>query len=564
MNRRLLFSLGLLTILSTTAHAELRLLASATSDSYQLLTFGLSSFCQAAGFPFALTEINDEASKMLVIPNLAGLDVQQHLWLLWLADASTNQPAPDVVSVAILPTADNALTTRQALANAYPLRTEDDVQMIWRYAMPDAAPGAAAGPLPSAIYVAVRHGLVIVSASRDAVLWVTSRPLPTPPAGETAIAGQIRFEIQPAAIAALLAGRREHAGSDRLLETSTRLLADIRAVTLVLETTTDGITLHLSVTPNPGTPLARLFFRIHPPAAPFWRVCPEQATVAMASGGASIWDISDAYGTNRTAQTHTAESLLGDCLTGDSAVFIGRSSTTSSLYYAEVLGITNRAVAWPRACADPQALLPFTTSFRFVTNGMRTVAGTPVLDLGRGTLAAASSTDATRNPADMAAFMVRDGGVSVAVTSNLLAVTFGSSNAIEQVLQRLADLPAGALPLPTRCRKLLPAAPDAPCAAMLLLPAGLIRQIAASLPGLRADRVASLPQPGDGIAAILTRDPDGTLQLKMRFSANEVSRFQEAMSKGQDALQEMFMRMALQQVLQIERKIDDSDPRAPK
>jgi len=559
MKLRLLIPFVLLAGFAAIARADLRLLASATSDSYQSFTYGLSAFCQAAGFPFALTEINDKASDLLLVPNLAGVDVRRHLWLFWLVDAQKEQRASNIVSVAILPTADNAAATVQALANTYPLHEE--VQQLIRYALP---PEQAAGVAVPVLYIAVRHGTVIVSTSREAALWAADRPLPLPPAGATAIAGQVRFEIQPGVAATLLAeaGNRLE-GSVPLREISKCLLADIRELTLVLETTTDGVTARLAVTPSPNTRLARLFLRIHPPATSFWQMCPDQATVAIVSGGASIWRIPDSYGTNQDVQAHNAETMLGDCLTGDSAMFIGRASAiTGALYYAEIMGITNRADAWNRVLADPQAMLPFETSFRFVTNGTRTVQGTPVLDLGRGGFVTSDS--GKRKLADMAAFMVRDGGVSVAATSNNLVVTFGATNAIEQILLRLANQPANAVALPARCRKLLPDLPDAPCSAVLLQPAGLVRQIAMSLPGLKPEQVAALPQPGDGVAAATTCDAAGVLHLTLRVSANEVSHLKDGMSKGQDALQELFMQMALQQMLQMERKFDASDPRDQK
>jgi hypothetical protein len=561
MKLRSLLPLVLLTGFAAIARGDLRLLASATSDSYQSLTYGLSAFCQAAGFPFALTEINDKASDLLLVPNLAGVDVQQHLWLLWLLDEQKNRQAPNIMSVAILPTADNAAATVQALANAYPLHAEEETQQLIRYAVP---PEQAAGVALPVLYIAVRHGAVIASASREATIWVAGRPLPAPPAGVPAAAGQVRFEIHPEVAVTLLAASGDLGeGSARLRDLSKCLLADIRALTLVLETTTEGITARLAVTPTPNTRLARLIQRIHPPENAFWQMCPDQATVAIASGGASIWRIPDAYATtNEAVRAHNAETVLGDCLTGDSVQFIGRASATGSLYYAEIMGITNRAVAWNRALADPQALLPFETSFGFVTNGTHTLQDTPVLDLVRGGFVKPGG--GKRNLADMAAFMVRDGGISVAATSNNLVVTFGATNAIEQILLRLGNPETNAMALPARCQKLLPDLPDAPCSAMLFQPAGLVRQIAMSLPGLKPEQVAALPQPGDGVAAATTRDAAGVLHLTLRVSANEVARLKDGMSKGHDALQELFMQMALQQMLQMERKLDASDPRDPK
>ena len=350
MKIRLLLPLVVLAGFAATARAELCLLASATSDSYQSLTYGLSAFCQAAGFPFALTEINDKASDLLLIPNLAGIDVQHHLWLFWLAGDPKAPETSGIVSVAILPTTDNAAAALRALTNTYPLRVEEPEQHLWRYAQMETQPSTAAKSFAPAIYTVVHHGSLIVSKSREAVRWAISRPLPASPVGSTIVAGQVRFELQPAAIAAWLTeDHNSPADNAGLRDVSEHVLADIRELTLVLEATTEGITAHLAVSPHPDTLLARLFLGIHPPVNSIWQCCPDQATVAIASGGSSIWHISDTYGTNLASRAHHAESLLGDCRTGDNAVFIGRTAATGTLYYAKIMGITDRTIAWKRA-----------------------------------------------------------------------------------------------------------------------------------------------------------------------------------------------------------------------
>jgi hypothetical protein len=560
MTRRPFLLLALLAALAPAARADLRLLASATSDSYQSLTYGLSAFCQAAGFPFALTEINTRASELLLIPNLAGVDVQQRLWLLWLADEPRADQPASIYSVALLPTSDNGETALQALQKAYPVRTEDEALRLWRYAA--AGDAGKAGPV---LYVTVRRGTVMASASRAAVAWAASRPLPTPPAGAVATAGQVRFEFQPAALAAMVAeGQDSSEESARVREILHRVLTETRSLALLLEATTEGVTVRLTLAPVPGSALARHLLRVRPPAPPFWRFCPDRATVAAVSGGTSLWRLPDGYETNRTGQARGADAVLGECLTGDSAMYVSRMSATGTLYFAQILGVTDGAAAWARLRKDPLAMLPFETSFRFATNATRSVCGVPVVDLIRTGLAAAPKGSDRHNPADMAAFMVRDGGLCLAATGNLVVATFGASNAIEQVLQWVAAPPSNNVPLTARCNRLLPDLPAAPSSAVLLQPAGLVREIASSLPGLKPDRVAALPAAGDGIAGATTRAPDGTLHLNLRVTATEVSRFQDAMSKGQAALQELFMQMALQQILQMERRLDDADPRGLK
>lgn len=569
--RRILLLLCLLSGLALPARADLQLLGRASSDSYQSLTFGLSAFCQAAGFPFALTEINDKASEVLMIPNLAGIDVQGFAWFYWLASSSRpGGPQTNLTTVAILPTRDNATLALQTLAVLYPSQTTDEEQKIWRYSMAGptngpAASGPSALPVLPQIFVSVRRAYIVVSTSRDAVDWVLKRPLPTVTTPTAAIAGQVRFEFEPAPLTAFLkSGTVPGFGipsEDGFYASLIRLLKEVQSLSLVLETSTEGVALRLALTPRPGTPLATHVLAMHPPADSIWRMIPDYSAAAGAHGGPAFWELPHFYEAVAADATNELAGVMGDCLNGDHATFIGRTSSTGMIYYAELHGLTDSAEAWARARANPQSLLPFQTSFALLTNGTRTVAGRPVLDLiFRGTRSSAGATVSTNSPADMAAFMLRDGGMSVSVSSNrILAVTFGSTNAIGLVLNRVHQRAPGGTPLPARCRQLIPTLPDAPVAAVLLQPVVLVRQIAESLPGMQREWIASLPEPGDGAAVAAVRDPDGTLRVTLRVAANEISRGQKALTEGHSALRQMFMQMALQQMMQ--RKVDTADPR---
>jgi hypothetical protein len=569
--RRILPVLCLLSGFAIPARAELQLLGRASSDSYQSLTFGLSAFCQAAGFPFALTEINDKASEVLMIPNLAGIDVQGFACLYWLASSSRpGEPATNLATVAILPTRDNATLTLQTLAALYPSQTTDEEQKIWRYSTTGPTPGPAASarsalPVLPQIFVSVRRACIVVSTSRDAVDWALKRPHPTPTVPAAAIAGQVRFDFEPAPLSAFLASGTALGfgipAEDGFSVSMRRLLQETQALSLTIETSTAGIALRLSLTPRPDTPLAAHVLAMHPPADSVWRMIPDDSAAAGAHGGPAFWELPRFYEDGTADTANDLAGTMGDCLNGDHAAFIGRTSSTGMIYYAELHGLTNSAAAWARARANPQALLPFQTSFGLLTNGTRTVAGRPVLDLiFRGARSSAGALVKTNNPADMAAFMLRDGGMSVAVSSNrILAVTFGSTNAIGLVLNRVHQLAPGDAPLPARCRRLISSLPEAPAAAILLQPVVLVRQIAASLPGMQRDWIASLPEPGEGAALGAVRDPDGTLRVTLRIAANEISRGQKALTEGHSALRQMFMQMALQQMIQ--RKVEIEDPR---
>lgn len=564
--RRTFAFLALLAALATEAHADMRVLATASSESYQSLTFGLSAFCQAAGFPFALTEINARATDYLLVPNLSGVDTQNPMALLWVMSDRTNEQQRSLAAVAVLPTADHGALARQSLEGVYREHAWDDERQLWVYSSP-------ASPSPSpVVYAAVRQGHVVVSASAAAAGWVAARPLPVQATGGTAIAGQVRVTAQPAALAALLKAMREQrptGQSEAVLDNLERLLSDVRRLELDAETTAEGVTLRLFLGPESGSRLAGLIRSMHAPGGFFWQATPAESSVAVAGGGRGLWEIVRAYRpatTNASNARQDPLATLRDCLTGDTAAYVTRSSSTGSIYYASLFGVTNPATAWQRACQAPQSLMPFLPSFRITTNGFRTVKGTAVLDLGF----AESLTPETKpgsNPADFSAFMLRDGGLSLAVTGSVLAVTFGPSNAMERVLSRLS-VPPDADPMPARVRRLLTALPQDPCSLLLLQPVALVRQVAESLPGMTPERLAALPQPGDGMAAAAVREADGTLRLSIRMSANEVERAQRALTEGRAALQDIFMQMALQQLMQRGPALDDprrkpSPPREP-
>lgn len=563
MKRRHAWLGGLLLGWAAGSHAEMRLLATATTDSYRSLTYGVSAFCQAAGFPLALADINAQAAETLRVPGLSGVDVQNHMWLLWLMSDRTNNQERSLATVAVLPTVDQAVVALQALRAVYGSHVWDDEQRLWRFSRPPTNTAtlrsAAIAPV---VYAANQEDYLFVSTSPDGVTWAAKHPIAHPPAAAIAIAGQIRVEIQPVTLAALLKASREqraHGQNDDVSDAFERLLAEVRTLSLVVEASTEGVNASLSINAGPDTPLFARLHDMHAPAPFIWRLAPEQAPFAMASGGLNLWDLLSAYTpTNHPVAAQTSvRALANNGLNGDASAFVGRTSPTGTIYYASLLGTTNSAVAWQYAIADPQTLIPFMPSFNLATNGTRTVAGCHVLDLvfteGR------ANNGTTNNPADMAAFMLRDGGMSLAATTNLLIVAFGPSNAINHILERVNRPADTGTSLPARCRKLLPNMPDAVCMALLLQPVALVRQIAESLPGMNPERIASLPEPGDGIVATALRGADGTLSITLRVSANEVARGQQAMREGQAALQEMFMQMAVQQLLQ--QRIGPSAPR---
>jgi hypothetical protein len=541
---------ALLCVLAAAAvRADMRLLATVETDSYRSFTLGAAAFCQAAGMPLTLADLDARAADVLLVPGMAGVDPQAHLWICWLMGDETNRLERSTVAVAILPTADNGAGALQVLGAAYPQRTKAGDGPLWRYARP-----AASNRTEAVVFATVRNGCVVASLSRAAAAWVAGRPLPRPTAATTAIAGQVRVTFVPVALAALLKAAREQrpeGRTDDVNDALERLLGDVDTLSLVLEAATDGATLRLQLAPAAGSPLSGLTARLRPPAAGFWRLPPAGATLAAASGGITLWDVVRTYGaTNRPAAARAAPQPLSAILDGDSLLYVARTESAGQIYFAAVQGTTDAEAAWRQAQAAPRALLPFAPSFAIRTNGWRDANGIRILDLVFGDSRSADPAAATNNPVDITAFMLHDGGMSVATNAGRLVYTIGPSNAIAEVLARLrAPAPDGPS-LPTRCRTLLPNAADDACSLLLLQPVALLRQIAESLPNIRAERLAMLPEPGAGIAASVRRAPDGSLQVALRVSSDELSRAQVVLNEGRAALQEMFMQMAVQQLLQ--------------
>jgi len=560
MIRRLSWLVLMVTVTTSIVHAEMRLLATAATDSYRSLSYGVSAFCQAAGFPLVLADINAQTADTLLVPDLIGIDVQSNMWLLWLMSDQTNRQARSFSTVAILPTVDRAAAALQTLAAAYPLRTWDDEHQLWRFSRP-ATNGLRTGSA-GIVYAASQENDLVVSASRDALVWATKHPRAPTVAAAMAIAGQVRIEIQPVTLAALLKALREQHGSvqtDTASDAPERLLSEVRALSLIIEASSAGVSVQMTITAIPDAPLFARLARMHAPAPMLWQLAPVQASLAASSGGLSLLELLDAYApANPHEEPHAPHptAAVGG-FTGDAAAFIDRTSPTGVIYYATLLATTNRDEAWHYAMTSPQTLVPFMPSFNLATNGTRSVDGCPVMDL---VFTESRRAGVTNNPVDMAAFMLRDGGMSLAATSNLLVVTIGPSNAINHVLNHINHLPPHATPLPERCRKLLPTSDAATCAMILLQPVALVHQIAESLPGMSPERMASLPDPGDGIAASAERDEAGRLRLSLRISANEIARAQQALKEGRAALQEMFMQMAVQQLLQ--QRTGPADPRS--
>jgi hypothetical protein len=563
-NRWLVFFCGALLALSL--RAEVKPLVVAESDSFHSLTYGLSAFCQAADFPFALTEINSAASELLFVPNLAGVDVQNRL--CWAAVEDGSRTNDSTVSVAILPTLDNGATVLRALEAFYPVRTTDADGRIWRYAHFAAAtnlPADSAFNVPEmAVFAAIHQGHVVVSTARAGVEWGMRN---IPPAGNSvAKAGQVRIEIKPAAVAAMMKKDREtqaHDLPDEGMSTEgvERLLADLSALTLVLDATADGITVQMTAVPRPDSLLAKMSTQLRMPAERMWRMAPDNAALVVVEGGA------DARGFLREYDLLPENKLTKGTLAnvgawdehGDVVLYVDHNSA-AGIYLAAVQVVTNRDRAWAQALATPQALLPMAPTVAMVTNGVRNMAGCRVVDFSF-TPAKGPRTTAP-NFMDMALVMQPAMTLSVAMTNDLMISVLGRSNAVEQVLRRLQEPVTNGTPaLLARCRKQLPDLPAAPFFVAQIGPVALMRMIVDALPSETADLRVAFPQPGDGLTAVMVTETNGAMRFVLRVPANEVSRVKTAAEKAQTAVRDGFSHMAVEQMFQ--KRDGDLPPEMP-
>ena len=554
-------------MLALSLRAEVKPLVVAESDSFHSLTYGLSAFCQAADFPFALTEINSAASELLFVPNLAGVDVQNRLY--WAVVADDSRTNDSTVSVAILPTVDNGATVMRALEAFYPVRTMTDADgRIWRYAHFAAVtnlPADSAFNVPEmAVFAAIHQGHVVLASSRSGVEWGMQH---VPLAGNSvAKAGQVRIEVKPAAVAAMMKKDREaqtHDFQDGKMNSEgvERLLADLGALSVVLDFNADGITMQAMAVPRPESRLARMATQLHMPSDRMWRMAPENAALVVVAGGADTRGFLREYDLlpeNKLTQGALANAGAWD-EHGDAVLYVDHNSA-AGIYLAAVQVVTNRDQAWAQALATPQTLMPMAPTVDMVTNGVRNLAGCRVVDFS---FTAAKGPRATApNLMDMALVMQPAMTLSVAMTNDLMVSVLGRSNAVAQVLRRLQEpVTNGAPTLLARCRKQLPELPAAPFFAAQIGPVALMRMIVDALPSETADLRVAFPQPGDGITAVMAAETNGAMRFVLRVPANEVSRVKTAAEKAQMAVRDNFSHMAVEQMFQ--KRDGDLAPEMP-
>jgi len=529
------------------ARAEMRLLATASSDSYESFTYGLGAFFQEAGFPFALTGINDFATDNFLVPNLAGIDVQASIGFLWLMKVNGNAISATPATVAVLPTTDHGSLAFEALARSYPQRTlesfsENDAQFLCFSRATETNREAAV------VYAAIKQNMILTSRSREAMLWAVTHPLPITNTRGNAVAGQVHIEGDPAALAVFFKSRKaqQSASHDFLQEGLDTLFSEATKCSLTLEATAEGVTLDAGIRPLPGTPLAENVQRMRVPDQVLGRVSPKDASVALTSGGVQI---STFIHDSLAQQKQDSQALQ----TGDMAVFVDHMGK-DEIYIAAFRGIRDTSAASAEVFSAPLKLLPFSTGLDVTTNGTRRIGNTWVHDYAMDTTHSGPSPEkGSDNPLDFIGFLMQGKTMSVACVSNNWVVTLGPSNAMNQALECISRAWANpANSLASRCEEILPRVPETEiCSAFMIKPVVLIKEIVMSFPGMNAESLSKLPSSGKGFAGFILRGKhDQSIHFLLRVPAKEVNAMQSALNESRASMQESLSRMALQHMLQ--------------
>ena len=543
------------------------------------LSFALAAFCSQASLGYTLQDIRPIAAEVLCTPGLDGVDLNVPMALHFFHPLPQAPAAAAVTGmprrVSIVRLTDNGARLFNALQQVY----ASFEQHPWgvTFSRPDAVP-----PWPhESVTVSLERDQAILSTSADVVEWLArERPVLSAPPGEE---GVFSGAFEAAALAGVLAEFRSRqqntAGADSIL----RLVNGLLLLTLPhlseLEFTarSDGLAMTFAATLLPHSSPAA------PPAAA------GGSAAALDLPAASIIPAHAVYAT-----TDARPSAQGDWL---SNVFDGEAcglpslkrlvhapATSHTAYLAPSPNSRSLVYASLLATPEPAVQIAFVTQALATARFGARLAYRPQAARTRGDrvihsfrmVVAEHAANAAPGPASAAAMnadtlplllALSAGGLTceLAATDEVLAMTLGPSNALENVLSALESARPSPGQLQARWQTSdFQISPQAE-AVSVFYPVRLFHNLVRVLPGSRTELVRRIPTIGDGLAAVrMPPGKEGRTPSLLRITANELNSLQIAFARGQPIIQEMLLMSAIQSLMARQQLAGKPEPSVPR
>ncbi len=548
-------SLALALGLCIRAQADLTPLGRIDTESLQSLTYGLSAFSRSAGFPYTLADLNQTASRMLAIPNLAGLDVRQPVSVHLLVDDNAPRATAHIASLKVVELTDNGASMLATLNAIYTRREEK----AWGLSFSGRREGlSVADPLA----VAIRGGKAYVSETAEALVWAQKAGRPT--LAVPAPNGRLTITLVPTELAACLSATNATLTAPlpissllptgqvtRALSRLPALLRECNSLALSIDANGHALSLTLTLDPKPASSLHAWTAGMRPPSLWYSSLAPRTAPLVTVAGYSSRGGWRERLGWTLENQLPTMEDLVGDSLIGETVSYLSNTPSGDGLAFVSVAKVLNPADSRRRLAERlAGATLPSGVAVRRAAG--RTYTGTDVqcftlTNTAPATIVSTSSIQPSVLVA-LGSLLARVTVLESAVVGQDLALVAGPPGSIEPIIDNLKVEKSPFPSVTERCRRFSPDLPADATSVSTLGPVALLRQIVAVLPGYKPSQLDQFSLPGDGLVA-WSSNKDGKYVGTLQIAANEIDALQGALTRGRPVIQELLMQMVMQQVL---------------
>lgn len=515
-------------------------------SNYQSFLYGVGAFSRVADLDFVQTAISHALSEHLALPDPQCLSSSDLLRVLLTVDPALPRGDTNPATVALVPLALPAEQVAARYEAAYAAhRTAGPLTIYER---------PASSNLPPRLAVALTGSHLLSSPSPEALLWAWSnrtRLLDAPPSATSGSA--VRFVAHPQRLADLLGTYTEQVGEWIAID---RLLRDLDSCSFALGFDGQAATFTAHAVPLATAPLHTLADAWRIPGSTLWHDYPDNAFYVSLAASTNP-ALGQAYLGGVRFDLMRAPALLAPpgALTGHQLTYLAPARQAQGLCLIHVEPLAPDASPGVAAALKRLHTLPRPSTFTLLPDGTFACGDTAVQRYRVETAAdrapqgeAAAEKDSTW--ANLLGTLLKRAVFEAAVHDGHYIAALGPTNSIEQAIADLR-LPDKAITLHRRLSIQDNALSAELSAASTLQVAALLRHLVSSMPGVSEEKLRLLPSGGDGAAFGVCRDANRRITFSLRLNTTEIATLQRFNRSGRDLLQEAFLRMFSDQMLNL-------------
>jgi len=536
------------------ARAERLFVGVMEADSYRSVIYGASAFSRIADLPIVLESVNTLLLQNLATPSFSGISPADTLRLFQTVDTEQPLSGENPANVAIIPLTDSGTLATESFAAAYAARAKEGP--ILRFEQPRDT------NLPARVCVAFTERHMMTSTSPDAIKWVWTNRLRLTEAPPQDQSGTLRILVNPQRLADVLGTRSEKTEAFLNLD---KLLRDFETLSFSITLDGQALTLMVHGKPAAGSGLQSLHKALRPPARRLWNGLPDNALFSSVSACDSpkLWD---AYlGQQRLLLMRPITRLVPDtATTGDRLLYLVPPKTRPGLCFVQIEPVKDAQAV--RLAIQKLDTVKTDDGVTLTRRPSRQLAQLRVESYDVVLRPATHAQAGSEGKADdvslvytLASLFLKHAVLETGVVKDHLITVLGPENVLEEQLPNLAfaDKP---LTLNRVIGTQTQLSDDNLFAGAFLGSANLLRQVVATMPGVKPEHLRVFPTGGDGATFAFGQSDPQTLTATLRLHTNEIAALQRINTNGREVLQELFFQMFLSQLMDFRTEQTETSP----